>query len=81
MKIQAILVHEKSAPHSHAYGARTEDGILIKVWIPHKLVAKPLAEIGAELVLPEKKSGKKDKGKGKKKRRQEEEDDDEDEEE
>lgn len=82
MKITAQLVHEKDAPKSHAYGMRTEDGILIKVWVPKDLARKPLAEIGAEIIIPIGKSDKKNKKdkKGKGKRRPEPEDENDDEE-
>lgn len=72
MKISVQLEHEKSAPKSHAYGARTEDGILVKVWIPHSLVAKPLGGIEVDLNFPE---GKKKGRSTKKKRRDEDEED------
>jgi hypothetical protein len=79
VKIIAQLAHEKDAPKSHAYGVRTEEGILIKVWVPKALAKKPLLEIGAELIIPIGKSDKKDKGKNKKKRKPEQEDENEDE--
>lgn len=75
MKITVPLVHEKSAPKSHAYEGRTEDGILVKMWLPHALVAKPLDGIEATVTFPE---GKK---KGKVKKRKQREDDEEDEDE
>jgi hypothetical protein len=76
MKITVPLVHEKSAPKSHAYEGRTEDGILVKMWLPHKLVPKPIEGIEATVDFPE--GRKKKKGK---KRKQQEDDEDEDEDE
>jgi hypothetical protein len=76
MKVRAELVYEKDAPKSHAYGIRTEDGILIKVWVPKSLSKKPVEVILAEVEIPTGKSVKKSKGK---KRKQDDDEDDEEE--
>jgi len=75
MRIRAELSHEKDAPKSHAYGFRTDDGVLIKVWVPKALVRDPIEVVLAEIEIPIEK-GK--KSKKKRKQRDEEDDDEED---
>ena len=71
-KIKAILEFEKEAPKSHAFGIKTEDGILIKVWVPKSMMKKPVDELDVVLSIPT--GGKKAA------REEEDEDDDSDEE-
>lgn len=52
MKVNAILEYEKEAPKSHAFGIKTDDGILIKVWLPKALVKKHPDELTVILNIP-----------------------------
>lgn len=36
--VKAVLVFEKDAPKTRAFGVRTKDGILIKVWVPKDMI-------------------------------------------
>lgn len=74
MKIEARLAFEKDAPKSHAYGVRTDEGILIKVWIPKALVRNPPEDIVAGIAFA---TGDGSGKKKSKKRKQRDEDDDE----
>jgi ribosomal protein L12E/L44/L45/RPP1/RPP2 len=77
MKVEGTLVFEKTAPKSHAFGVRTKDGVLIKVWIPKALMPKPIDEIACQLDVPFAKVSK-FKFNSKKEEDAEEEDEDED---
>jgi hypothetical protein len=92
VEIEATLVFEKQAPKSRAFGVRTEEGVLIKIWVPNDLVGKDVTSLEIALDIPEgkKKKNKKGKakaepekgrkGKAKKSKRDEDEDEDEDDE-
>lgn len=62
VKISTTLEYESARPKSHAYGTRTAEGILIKVWVPNDLVGKKHPEeLAVVLTLPIAEKGKKGK--------------------
>lgn len=72
-KLSATLDFEKDAPKTRVFGTRTDDGVLIKVWIPKEAAGKNVKSVDAAISW----SAGKAKAKGKKRPVDEDEDEEE----